>query len=230
VTLDLQGTYRRCTPPMTWATAAMLSARFPTVTPAGRVPGAGCPQGRDLQLVDGGYAEGSGLGTLADLSAEVMQLVRARNATAGSTPVLPLVLYLEDEPRTEIVAEPGRLTPELFVPLAGRDAAADQVSTGAWLQRLSDDVADPCPPGPAGNACTAAVVAAHGVLRDRVVVAAPLTRPAVEAPLGWTLSPDSRRQLALDLEDQVADCSAAPSPGGYPCLTDLLSFLDGGDV
>ena len=47
-----------------WATTAMLSARFPLITPAARIRADACGP-EDLQLVDGGYAEGSGLGTAA---------------------------------------------------------------------------------------------------------------------------------------------------------------------
>ena len=65
----------------------MLSARFPIVTPSARVPGPSreshaleCDQRlANLQLIDGGYGESSGLGTLVDLAPRLMELVRSHN-------------------------------------------------------------------------------------------------------------------------------------------------------
>jgi hypothetical protein len=233
---DLQQTYRQCTPDMSWATAAMLSARFPTVTPAARVPATerrtgddevDCAPAEDLQLIDGGYAEGSGLGTLADVSTELMQAIRDHNArrAAGEPAVVPLVLYLEDETRTEIVEEPAELTPELFVPLVGRGAGAVQTTTRTWLQRLAEAIAEPCA-APDVTGCADAVQALHGEVRDGIVVAAPLTEPSVEAPLGWNLSWDSTTRLDDQLLHQRTACDSDPHPGGYACLQSLLRLLE----
>ena len=93
VSLDLPEVYGGCTPALSWATAALLSARFPTLTPAGRFPGGASSRGGaqpdcedpspgPLQLVDGGYAERTGLGTLSDLAPELMGAVRRWNAAA----------------------------------------------------------------------------------------------------------------------------------------------------
>ena len=241
---DLQQTYRRCTPDMSWATATMLSARFPTVTPAARVPSADgrtpgddadCAPAEDVQLIDGGYAEGSGLGTLADVSTELMEAIRTHNAerAAGEPAVVPLVLYLEDETRTEIVEEPAELTPELFVPLVGRGAGAVQATTGTWLQRLAEAIAEPCAAADA-TGCADAAQAVRQQVGDGVVVAAPLTEPSVEAPLGWNLSWDSTTRLDDQLEHQGTGCAVPeetadpdgdPRPGGYPCLEDLIAVL-----
>ena len=228
--LDLQETYGRCMPRMSWATAAMLSARFPTVTPGGRVPPTvpGCGRAEQLQLADGGYAEGSGLGTLADVSADVVQVVRDHNAGVGDggAVVVPLVLYLEDEPRTDLVQDPPQLVPELLLPLVGLGEGAAQTSTQSWLQRLAAAIAEPCPSSAASSACARAVQAVHAAdLADAVVVAAPLTRPAVEAPLGWTLSSDSEARLGRDLDRQTGAC-ADDEAGQYPCLADLLGLLE----
>ena len=129
--VDLRDVYGSCTPDMTWATAAMLSARFPTVTPAGRLPvmppdeGDDCAELRKLQLVDGGYAESSGLGTLADLAPGVLEPV-PHNARRGAADPEKVVVYLEDQPRSEIARDADGLAPELFVPQVGRGAATLQ--------------------------------------------------------------------------------------------------------
>jgi hypothetical protein len=234
--LDLQDTYRDCTPDMSWATAAMLSARFPWILPGGRVPPvrralptgtADCTGQPNLQLIDGGYAEGSGIGTLADLAPGLLQVVRDHNATkAADEPlVVPVVLYLEDETRKDIVRQPQGLSPELFVPVAGRNAGAVQTSSGTWLQRMASSIADPCPPGDRQR-CLDAVEVVQGQLSGGIVIAAPLTKPSVEAPLGWTLSEDSRSRLAEAADAQATGCPPVLRPGGYPCLKQLLDVLE----
>lgn len=231
--LDLQRTYGQCTPDMSWGTASMLSARFPTVTPGGRVPpkrratpegDLDCWKAQPLQLIDGGYAESSGIGTLADIAPALQQVVRRHNAGVGAAGpvVVPVVLYLEDETRKDIASDPEDLSPELFVPLVGRGAKGVQTSTPTWLQRVSDAYADPCP-ALADSACRTAVQQVRNAIEGGVVVAAPLTRPSVEAPLGWTLSQDSRSQLEHGLEEQVASCDVRA--GRYTCLRTLLDLL-----
>jgi hypothetical protein len=231
--VDLRTAYGDCTPAMTWATAALLSARFPTVTPAGRLPvDEDCSELPRLQLVDGGYAESSGLGTLADVAPAALQPVLSYNADRdpGDPVVVPLVLYLEDEPRTEIAQDPEGLTPELLVPLEGRDAGAVQTATSTWLQRAAAAWADPCPED-GDRRCAAAVTAVHERLPSGAVVAAPLTSPGVEAPLGWTLSDESRERLRDGVEAQRVDCGRdreeREDGGRYACLEDLLDVLDG---
>lgn len=65
----------------------------------------------------------------------------------------------------------------------------------------------------------------QGKLTGGIIIAAPLTKPSVEAPLGWTLSEDSRNQLEEDAEAQATQCPPA-RPGGYPCLKQLLDVLE----
>jgi hypothetical protein len=233
--LDLQDLYGDCTPDMSWATAAMLSARFPWILPGGRVPPVrralpsdtgDCARRPNLQLIDGGYAEGSGIGTLADIAPTLLQVVRDHNATrvGGQPYVVPVVMYLEDETRKDIVRQPQGLSPELFVPLAGRNAGAVQMSSGTWLQRVADGIANPCLPGDRPR-CLDAVRAVQGQLSGGIVIAAPSTRPSVEAPLGWTLSEDSRKQLEDAARAQANACPPV-RPGGYACLKELLDVLN----
>jgi hypothetical protein len=70
------------------ATAALLSARFPYVTPSGVVNGCGSHAGTQVeQYVDGGYADSTGLATLAGLAPELMPAIRQHNMSAlASTP------------------------------------------------------------------------------------------------------------------------------------------------
>jgi hypothetical protein len=224
--LDLFGTYGACSPQLRWSTAAMLSARFPTVTPAGRVPRSGdCEKTTpDLQLVDGGYAEGSGVGTLADLAPRLSALVRDKNAAAGSTGpfVVPLVAYLEDEVRSDVRVRPPKDPPEVLVPLRATGAKKTLGSTVAQLQRVATAFASPCPKG-ADPACGDLARLVRSSIPDGVLLIAPPTEPSVTAPLGWTLSRDSRDQLDRALRYQA--CLGPPRDDTYAGLGPLLDLL-----
>ncbi|MEU4194174.1 hypothetical protein AB0E69_19930 [Kribbella sp. NPDC026611] len=221
--LDLQALYGTCQHRITWATAAMLSARFPTVTPGGRIEK--CMNHQDLQLIDGGYADASGLGSLSDIAPQLLEVVRRHNAEVKDDGpfVVPVVLFLEDEARTDIVHPPHGLSTELFVPLAGLHAKDVQASSGTWLQRLATSIDEPCP-STEPDACRAAVWAVHSAVPNGVVIATPVTQPSVEAPLGWTLSQDSINRLTSALDEQATKCPTV-RPGGYACLNELLNLL-----
>ena len=115
------------------STAALLTARFPYVTPSaviGPCPpvatedGKATPYWPRTQLVDGGYIENSGLATITDLSDDWLSLVRNHNAealdTAGSTEplVVPIVVFLTNGDRRVVQpAIDSSPTSELAVPL-----------------------------------------------------------------------------------------------------------------
>ena len=230
--IDLLADYGPCLGRLSWASAAMLSARFPFVTPAGRVTCGERPGGRpDLQLVDGGYAEGSGLGTLADLAPAVADLVREHNAGVGTPAaradayVVPVVLFLENHPGADVVPDPPRLAPELFVPYVARDAEVLQAESGTLLRRAGNALGDPCPPGPGGAGCTRAVQDLRAAVPGGLAVAAPATEPDVTPPLGWTLSADSVESLT-DALDRQAD-PGCRGVGDLVCLGRVLEVLRG---
>lgn len=198
-----------CPSGMTWATAGMLSARFPFVTPAGRTSACTGTTGSDMQLVDGGYSESSGLGTLAELAPELIDLVRAHNATvvrARDPFVVPLVVDLANGYQGDLTREPADSGVEPLIPASAYRAASGIPNEPAtWNRRLDRALADPCGdavPEPCGLAKTAV----HQRVDGPVVQIAPRTEPEITAPLGWTLSEDSRRSLACDLRpDSTAD-------------------------
>lgn len=244
--LDLVEMWHGCRLGMTWATAAMLSARFPYVTPAGRVSNTltasgtpedpmPCPGLPDLQLVDGGYAEGSGIGTLADLVPALAEIIRRHNAGVlapdgtGSV-VVPFMIYLEDETRADLEIPEPELSREALVPLAGTNAEKLQAASGTLTQRVAAAIGDPCPPAYAVR-CGEAVKALRDPITGSIVVAAPLTQPAVDPPLGWTLSSDSRDRLEAALQSQAASCRPEDRKvQGYACLSDLLTVLRKGST
>ena len=125
------GTGPDCLRSVTASTAALLTARFPFVTPGGVV--GGCDTRSDdgssfwprTQLIDGGYIENTGLATITDLSAQWLAQVRTHNddVVAGRTTeplIIPFVVFLTNQQATA-----GRLTPppalqsELLLPAVG---------------------------------------------------------------------------------------------------------------
>jgi len=219
--IDFQNSLSSCFPNMAWSTAAMLSARFPVVTPSGRMPpyeghGVGKCEAGPMQLIDGGYAEGSGLGTLAEIAPDVANLVRQNNIrvlTSGDgssgTLVVPIVVYLDDEPGADLAPEEGKASPELLIPMIGRGAHSRLASNAAWIQRISNSFADICPTaGPdksdsarAGTTedsedrCQRAIDTVRSAVGASVITASPPMSPSVEVPLGWTLSTASINHL-----------------------------------
>ena len=79
-------------------TAALLASRFPYVTPSGVV--GPCRNLQATQIIDGGYTDNTGLGTIVDLAPMWQQKVRENNDNVlreGSGElVLPMVVYLEN--------------------------------------------------------------------------------------------------------------------------------------
>jgi hypothetical protein len=227
--LDFFTTYGTCSPRLSWATAAMLSARFPTVTPAGRVPRKGACEDDtpDLQLVDGGYAESSGVGTLADLAPRLAELVREYNVSRGpgQPVVVPLVAYLEDEVRSDVAERAPKEGPELLVPLAGRKAKGELSATRSHLQRVAAAFADVCQS--AASDCSEAQGWVHKKIPDAVVLVGPSTVPSVTAPLGWMLSRASLTQLQTALDREAGRCDLR-TQGAYASLGALLGLLPSG--
>ncbi len=177
---------------ISYATAALNSARFPLITPAGRVLGqAGASP---IDVVDGGYRDNSGASTLVDLWPEWQATLSARHAT-----VRPIFLQIDNgysaadlHPRPPINL--NQLTAPLTAQLSlehGIESAARQQS-----QHLFD-----------------------GVCGDtRYVRITTLPHPGISAPLGWVLSSqaaaDLRSQLRINLRAILAVRRALDGTGG----------------
>jgi hypothetical protein len=217
-----------CKLDMDWATAAMLSSRFPIVTPSARIGTTEeglCRTLREQQFVDGGYTENSGLGTLSDIAPELAALIARENATRGSeAPIVPFVLFVRNEAGADVAAPRLKPSSELLVPLLALNTKEALVSENAWLQRLSDSLdSDSVCPWP-DTVCYAAVAAGRDAVEGGVAVSAPSTRPAVVAPLGWTLSDMSQERLRDEAVSQTRPTCGGPAPG-YAKLGDLLNLI-----
>lgn len=215
-----------------WATAALLSARFPFVTPSGTVaPSESCDIPR-MQLIDGGYAENSGLGILADSAEELSGIIRRHNTfdrSPGDPLVVPFVMYVENSPRGWAEPASPRDTPEFVVPFDGFGTGAAQVSPSTWIQRIMTQYAalcDPYPapaapqeptseaPPPAAADCDAdATLLGDAVAVDRRVVRMSATiEPAIVLPLGWGLSQASFDQMVRAADEQTGpSCQDVPT-------------------
>lgn len=248
LSIDLLGQQAQCPLHLRWSTAAMLSARFPVIAPAGRVPypdGKGCSATSFYQAIDGGYSEGSGLGTVADIWPELRQVVMEHNGLVdrrGAPPgqddyVVPIFLSIQNSPGSDVIAPVPAAAGELAVPLVGINAKNLQSDASAWLQRL-DSASNVCPratasesdlaleslPSKPATTCTSAMSNVRGQLGNRgTVVAAPDSRPALDPPLGWTLSQLSLDEMTSAMERETCR-GEVPADGRHAC-TDFASLL-----
>lgn len=202
---------RDCGARLTWGTAAMLSARFPFVSPSGRIADEttppDCTSAWDMQLLDGGLIDNSALGTTSDLLGELGEQIRAVNAIGEEPPILPVVLFMSNEPGADVAVDSSRTRPEIYAPIAAMNAVPSvQSSPSAWLTRLSGTLDDMCP---VANSCQTALDALQSEIPGGIVSVSPSTTPSVSVPLGWTLSDLSRSRLRLEA-DQQRRCGRDP--------------------
>jgi hypothetical protein len=225
-------------------TAALLSARFPFVTPAGRVSACGQPA---EQYVDGGYSDSTGLSTLADLATALIPVIRAYNTAAVTnaapgrpvTVVVPVTVYMGNSAVPEPV--PGAVSgspPEPLIPLtsAAKSSAKIQlVGSTASMERLAAETAPSqlfsCTP--ASLRCTLVQKTVARRVPRQLILVAPRTYPRVAAPLGWVLSQASRDALTTALGTEAgSECGPQPGsrpycPAGIARLGDLIDLITG---
>jgi hypothetical protein len=181
------------------STAALLSARFPVITPSGRVGGGldACDQaGRDAFVVDGGYLEGSGAGTMLELWDHLEPRIAAWNADQTRACIVPFFLQIDngyENPGPSAGARPKELLVPIIALLGsqfGRIAnAREQAAIEFDLPLMSER----------GRLVVSSQSAPIESRYARLVTRA---HPGVQAPLGWTLSnasiDDLRNQLLID--------------------------------
>lgn len=193
------------------ATAAMLSARFTLLTPAGTLP---CGPDMRRRFVDGGYFENSGVTTLLDVVAEVREIAAKRG-------VRLVVIRIENSRATTNPTSRKGRTPEppyngfgeLWSPvraMMGTRQARGELAVVS-LGRIADRSRDEC-----RLAKKAAAAVGHPVEPclpiEQVVFE---LRPGnVHIPLGWWLSDGARK----DMERQLRDSSKS-----LDCVRDLLA-------
>jgi hypothetical protein len=176
------------------STAALLAARFPYVTPSGRVAG-DCDVGRakgaatdpcrrksapgcEMRLVDGGYAENSGLFTAEVVLPQLRELARRWNTShPDGRPIAIVLVELDNHYRAAVnepVATGGVASQTLVPPLTAFGShGAMETFARANAYRVTP------------NGCT--------------VTISPGLHPGLVAPLGWELSLGSQEDLRRGL-------------------------------
>jgi hypothetical protein len=205
---------------MRLVTAALLSARFPLVTPSGAL--IRCftrDTAKDLKqtyVVDGGYFENSGLLTVLQIWQEIEPQVREHNRSAANARrrIVPWIVVADNHYREQADAPVARRPLELLVfyqTLKGNrlfsQGSLEQQANVALGHSPECGRAMSSEPGPEALGC--------------FVVIAPTRKPAVAAPLGWVLSPTSRTDLNNRLDSLLPKDRAAPDP----ILAELLRQL-----
>lgn len=166
------------------STAVLLSARFPGISPAGRVPAQRSP-GHEYLIVDGGYADNSGG---ASAQEALRALLEAATELGIRRRIQPVAVVIRNDPMS---ADPPPLIPP---PVRARDVGVIGALTGpvATLDRLRQAGTER-----ARNAFLAAVRSAGGCILDRF----DLQRDAKTAfVLGWMLAPRARDAMAGQLD------------------------------
>jgi hypothetical protein len=233
-----------CTGQLRSTTAALLTARFPYVTPSGVVD---C-HGTDLQIVDGGYAENFGLGTMVDLAPQLLQEVRTHNTCvldpsapacadvdAPTTLIAPMLVYLDNGTGSDLAVQPAGLDLEVLVPpLTLLSAKKELYSARSQLARAENLFATDQLWDATATDAAAATTAVDALRRSPVAIIFQATEPQVAGPLGWVLSTasmDSMDSALADLEspkpNELAQGRRA-DPLFDHTLGDVLAMLPGG--
>ena len=200
------------------STAALLSARFPWVSPSGQLYRCGpriagsTEAATRIAAVDGGYADNTGMGFLLDLWPRLEQLIAAHNASPGQARIVPVFLEVDNHyAEVAAPAAPDR-TVETLVPPLTKDRP-DELDDLSMRARVEAGFAGPAP----GTSCQL------DPLAGRYLRISPKTSPGLPAPLAWTLSEaatdDLRRQRDTALAEAVPRTlsdwvSGATSPAG----------------
>lgn len=178
------------------STAALLSGRFPFVSPSGRI--ARCREGEAprernadaINVVDGGYFDASASRTVVELWGALADEIRKANAAPGSPCIVPLYLQIDNEyseVATKSLSRAKEISAPLVTFLTGKDSRESQARQEAALIFSRPLEAQRKWP-----------VVADGLV-DRYAHIYPRAHPGTTAPLGWVLSKASRNDLIRQL-------------------------------
>ncbi|WP_410614112.1 hypothetical protein [Amycolatopsis sp. lyj-109] len=164
------------------STAALLSARFPYISPSGRMYN--CTNDSATNVVDGGYADNTGVDAMLELWRRLAPMVSDHNRGGGAT-VVPVFLMLDNHYRALATPRAAGRVQELYIPPStqGRPDALDDV---AAEQRAHAAFSEAIP----GEDCPVDLP-----LDSRFIAIRPSVSPGLQAPLAWSLSQMSIRDL-----------------------------------
>ena len=204
------------------STAALLSARFPYISPTGGLSSCADPRRRTFDI-DGGLIDSSGLTSITELWAHLAGDVQAINDDP-SEPICiqPRLLMIDNGYLPAAPAAAPSQPQELLAPIQGESRATGQRSAeDEQAAALAFDHAF-------GAASCQGVASLPGTPASRVAHLVPTNRPGTQAPLGWTLSQFSRDDLADQLNSPANRCEIQlvrswfrpdPSAGTGFCVT-----------
>ncbi|MFD3400090.1 hypothetical protein ACFWUU_05425 [Kribbella sp. NPDC058693] len=192
---DLTDLYLCPSRDLAMSTAATLSARFPYVTPSGRLSNCDNNQVRTF-VVDGGYLDNSGAMTATDIYERLLPRIRSHNelyeickigcSTIAQTrrparKIRPVFVQIDNGYGTVARSTGSGRAHELIVPPVTRLAVAQTVEQAA-RQRSYE---------------------AFGSRSFFRIANAP--HPGVQAPLGWAMSDTARDELCRELDVVTPD-------------------------
>ncbi len=188
-------------------TAAILSARFTYITPAGTLPLS--PRER---LVDGGYFENSGAATLT----EAIDVVQEAAATAN-IPIRLIVIRIGNSPSTLASATDRSPSP-------AKESSASP-ALGELLSPLRTLINTREARGQLAEAQLRTKVFSiqeNGIIADLIEFQIGLSD--VQIPLGWQLSESARQELRGQLVPK-ADCSSRTGFHNGCAVADVVGYL-----
>ncbi len=188
--------------------AALLSARFPFITPTGLLYA--CSADRrsavQVQIGDGGYLEASGIQAalqswralepiVAQHNREVLDTDPQQPTLLGNALIVPVFVVIGNSYRSVAAAGAPEPEGELLAPLAGAGAAKAGIAPSRLEAEMRAALSRPIPGS--NTAVTGFEV--------RVVVLTPTSRPEITAPLGWALSAATQQTLDQQMAAQAAE-------------------------
>jgi hypothetical protein len=197
------------------SSAALLSARFPYISPTGALNGCQSPQRRTYDI-DGGLLETSGVSPLTEIWTRIAGDLQAINTNpAGTFCIQPRLLMIDNGYVQSAPGSAAGQPQELLAPIQGQSQVTDVRSARAeHAAALAFDHAFGqvgCPGTPDGT--------------SRVARLTPAARPGPRAPLGWSLSRFARNDLEEQLNSPANRCQIALVRSWFhPTPTDRTGF------
>lgn len=201
---------------LTLARAAVVSARFPYLTPAASFQTApsSCNEGEDcrlIRLVDGGYADNSGTATIMDLVHHIGDEIEAFAAKGRPIEVTIIALERPFDPRSA-ANRYGEFWGELMSPVRGI-LSTRGIRSGIEIERARDDI----------ELLNNAASKSGGRVSYRFRSAS-IDSWLSELPLGWTLSDFSLNQIIA----QAGAAELAQKCSAYgPAMHDAVTLVFG---
>ena len=182
------------------STAALLSARFPYVSPTG---GLYSCSGDDRTFdLDGGLIDSSGALPLALLWPEVVAWMNERTKTDAAVCFAPKLIIMENGYLEQTKSQPTTHPSEWAAPLE-----AAMATQGATAPTARQAAAYAFQKSFRGQGCGGPAQSSADWVVPNVVDLYPVAQPGIQAPLGWTLSFYSRESLQDEVHSDLNTCA-----------------------